>query len=53
MIAGALRGHVLHRCLVCQEVPAVDGVVEVFVDVVALTLQVLRSVDAALRTHRV
>ena len=49
----ALRGHVLDRRLVGEKVAAVDGVVEVLEDVVALALEVLGSVDAALRADRV
>ena len=45
---GALRGHVLDGGLVGEEVAAVDGVVEVLEDVVALALEVLGGVDAAL-----
>ncbi len=45
---GALRGHVLDGGLVGEEVAAVDGVVEVLEDVVALAFEVLGGVDAAL-----
>ncbi len=44
----ALRGHVLDGGLVGEEVAAVDGVVEVLEDGVALALEVLGGVDAAL-----
>ena len=50
---GALRGHVLDRRLVGEEVAAVDGVVEVLEDGVAFALEVLGRVDAALRADRV
>ena len=49
----SLRGHLLDRRLVGEEVAAVDGVVEVLEDGVALALQVLGRVDAALRADRV
>ena len=45
--------HGLDRRLVGQKVAAVDGVVEVLVGGVALALQVLGGVDAALRADRV
>ena len=45
---GTLRGHVFDGGLVGEEVAAVDGVVEVLQDVVALALEVLGGVDAAL-----
>ncbi len=45
---GALRGHLLDGGLVGEEVAAVDGVVEVLEDIVALALEVLGGVDAAL-----
>ena len=45
--------HGLHRRLVGQEVAAVDRVVEVLRGGVALALQVLRGVDAALGADRV
>jgi hypothetical protein len=48
-----LLTHLLHRRLVCEEVAAVDGVVEVGPGRVALALEVLGGVDAALRAHRV
>ncbi len=48
MMAGPLRGHGLDGGLVGQEVAAVDGVVEVLEDVVALALEVLGGIDAAL-----
>ncbi len=50
---GALRGHVFDGGLVGEEVAAVDGVVEVLEDVVALALEVLGGVDAALRADGV
>ena len=40
-MAGPLRGHVFDGGLVGEEVAAVDGVVEVLEDVVALALEVL------------
>ena len=51
--AGRGVAHSLHRRLVGEEVSAVNGVVEVLVGGVALALQVLGGVDAALRAYRV
>ncbi len=48
-----LRSHVLDRGLVGEEIAAIDSVVEVFEDGVALALQVLGCVNAALRADRV
>ena len=45
--------HGLDRGLVGQEVAAIDGVIEVLVGGVALALQILGRVDAALRAYRV
>jgi hypothetical protein len=50
---GPLLAHLLDGSLVGEEVAAVDGVVEVLQDVVALALQVLGRVDAALGADRV
>ena len=52
-MAGARRGHVADGGLVGEEVAAVDGVVEVLADGVALALEVLAGVDAALRADGV
>jgi hypothetical protein len=49
----AHRGHGLDGRLVGEEVAAVDGVVKVLEDGVALALEVLGGVDAALRADRV
>ncbi len=51
--AGSSLAHGLDRRLVGEEVAAVDGVVEMLVGGIALTLQVLGGVDAALRADRV
>ena len=51
--AGRRVAHRLDRRLVGEEVAAVDRVVEVLPGGVALALQVLGGVDAALRAHRV
>ncbi len=51
--AGRGFAHGLDGGLVGEEVAAVDGVVEVLRGGVALTLQVLGGVDAALRANRV
>ena len=53
MIAGCHVAHQLHRRLVGEKVAAVDRVVEVLPGGVALALQVLGSVDAALGADRV
>ncbi len=45
--------HGLHRRLVGQKVAAIDRVVKVLRGGVALALQILGGVDAALRAHRV
>ena len=39
----------MHVCFTCAEVATFDGVVEQTVDAVAVTLVVLRTIDAALR----
>ena len=53
MIAGRHVAHGLHGRLVGEEVAAVDRVVEVLPGGVALALQVLGGVDAALGADRV
>ncbi len=45
--------HVFNRRLVAQEVAAINRVVKVLPGRIALALQILRRVDAALRAHRV
>ena len=53
MMAGRGLAHGLDGSLVGEEVAAVDGVVEVLGGGVALALQILGGVDAALRADRV
>jgi len=50
--AGRRLAHVFYRRLVSQEVAAVHGVVKVLPGGIALALQVLGGVDAALRANR-
>ena len=52
-MAGRGLAHVLDGRLVGEEVAAVDGVVEVLAGGVALALEVLGGVDAALGADRV
>ena len=49
---GRCLAHIFHRRLVGEKVTAVNGVVKVLPGSVALALQILRGIDAALRAHR-
>ena len=44
--------HLFHRRLVCQKISPIYRVVEMLPGGIAFALQVLGSVDAALRAHR-
>src|ERR1700756_1952845 len=49
---GRRLAHVLDRRLIAEKVAAIDGVVKVLPGRIALALQILRRVDAALRANR-